>query len=153
MELHFANDPISMVSGLHMVMQSSGLFIGVFLSGETLTELKSSLLIAESAVNSSLTARIVPFIRIQDVASIMQNTGFGSIIADSNKLSIIYKNVLSIIHDLRALALTNILKNTASKPISKKIWHKLQEVYNNQFAYDDGVLASFEFITITGVKQ
>jgi hypothetical protein len=152
MELHFANDPINMVKDLHINMQPNGLFIGIFLSGETLAELKSSLLVAESTVNNSLTARIVPFIRIQDIASIMQNVGFSSVIADSNKLSFIYKNVLSLIHDLRALALTNILTSTANKAFSRKVWHKLQEIYHNQFTYDDGVLASFEFITITGVK-
>jgi SAM-dependent methyltransferase len=80
--LHWANDVVGALIQIRRALKPDGLFIGAFLGGATLTELRQSLLTAEAELTGGAGPRISPFADAYDAAGLLQRSGFALPVAD-----------------------------------------------------------------------
>ena len=76
MALHWANDPVGQLIQCRRALKPDGLFLGVFLGGQTLRELRACLGQAESEITGGLSPRILPMVDVRDAGGLLQRAGF-----------------------------------------------------------------------------
>ena len=76
LSLHWTNDLVGALVQIRRALRPDGLFLGAFLGGATLTELRQSLLEAEAEVTGGAGPRVSPFADGLDAAGLLQRAGF-----------------------------------------------------------------------------
>lgn len=149
--LHWANDVVGALIQMRRALKPDGLFIGAFLGGATLTELRQSLLTAEAELTGGAGPRISPFADAYDAAGLLQRSGFALPVADVDRVTVRYSHPLKLLADLRAMGETSVLAERHPKRLTRAILARAFEVYAERFAEPDGRLpATFEILTLTG---
>ena len=149
--LHWSNDLVGALVQIRRALRPDGLFIGALFGGSTLTELRQSLLIAESEMGGGAGARVSPFADTFDGAALLQRAGFALPVADSDRITVRYEHTLQLMADLRAMGETNLLIDRPRAPLTRAVLARTAEVYSERFGLPDGrIPATFEIITLTG---
>lgn len=151
MGLHWANDPVGQLVQARRALKPDGLFLGILLGGQTLSELRSALAQAESDLRGGLSARVAPMAEIRDLGAVLQRAGFALPVADSFTLTATYSNALELMRDLRAMGEANALTMRPRGLTRRDVILRACEVYQKSFGGADGrIPATFEIITLTG---
>ncbi len=151
LSLHWTNDLPGALLQVRRALKPDGLFIGAFLGGATLTELRQSLLAAEAAVAGGAGPRVSPFADGVDAAGLLQRAGFALPVADVDRVTVRYEHPLRLLADLRAMGETNVLRDRPARPLTRAVLARAFELYRERFAETDGrVRATFEIVTATG---
>jgi SAM-dependent methyltransferase len=149
--LHWTNDVVGALIQVRRALKPDGLFIGAFLGGVTLTELRQSLVAAESEILGGAGSRVSPFADVADAAGLMQRAGFSMPVADVDTVSVTYDHPLKLLFDLRQMGETSVLADRHPKKLTRALLDRAFEVYFERFAGSDGrVPATFEIVTLTG---
>lgn len=149
--LHWTNDVVGALVQVRLALKPEGLFIGAFLGGTTLTELRQSLVAAESEILGGAGSRVSPFADAADAASLLQRAGFREPVADVDKVTVTYEHPLKLLADLRQMGETSVLADRHPKPLSRALLARAAEIYAERFAAPDGrIVATFEILTLTG---
>jgi len=149
--LHWANDLPGAFIQIRRALKPDGLMLASLLGGETLTELRFSLLEAEAEIAGGAAQRVSPFADLQDLAGLLQRAGFALPAADRDVVTVRYASPLKLIADLRAMGETAAFAERSPRGLSKRILARMLEVYTQRFADPDGrVRATFEILTATG---
>jgi len=149
--LHWTNDLVGSLVQIRRALRPDGLFIGAFLGGATLTQLRQCLLEAESELSGGAALRISPFADGFDGAGLLQRAGFALPVSDVDRVTVRYSHPLLLLKDLRAMGETNILLDRSRKPLTRTVLFRALELYQARFAQADGKSpASFDIITVTG---
>ena len=85
------------------VLRPDGLFVGAFVGGMTLVELRQDLLDADIAMTGGAAARIVPMVEAQAAAGLLQRAGFAMPVADIERLTVRYTSIFALFDDLTAM--------------------------------------------------
>jgi SAM-dependent methyltransferase len=151
MSLHTTNDLVGALIQIRRALKPDGLFLGAFLGGATLTELRQSLLEAEEEITGGAGPRVAPFADGFDGAGLLQRAGFTLPVSDVDRVTVRYDNPLKLMADLRAMGETNILHARPRRPLTRAVLARTFEIYAGRFAMPDGRLpATFEIISLTG---
>jgi SAM-dependent methyltransferase len=151
LSLHWTNDLVGALVQIRRVLKPDGLFIGALFGGQTLTELRQSLIQAEAEVSGGAGLRVSPFADGFDAAGLLQRAGFALPVADVDRFTVRYDHPLKLMADLRAMGETNALVDRAKKPLSRPVLARAFEIYREQFGLPDGrIPATFEIVTATG---
>lgn len=151
MGLHWANDPVGQLIQCRRALRPDGLFIAVSFGGDTLQELRRALGEAEIAVTGGLSPRIAPMPELRDLGGLLQRAGFALPVADTATLSVEYRDIWHLMHDLRAMGETNALAARLRRPTRRAVFEHAQRLYAAHFAAPSGRLrASFELQVLTG---
>jgi SAM-dependent methyltransferase len=149
--LHWTNDVVGALVQVRLALKPDGLFIGAFLGGATLTELRQSLVAAESEILGGAGSRVSPFADTIDAASLLQRAGFALPVADIDRVTVTYEHPIKLLYDLRQMGETSVLADRHPKPLTRAILNRTFEIYGERFAGPDGrVPATFEILTLTG---
>jgi len=149
--LHWTNDVVGALIQIRRALKPDGLFIGAFLGGTTLTELRQSLVAAESEILGGAGSRVSPFADAQDAANLLQRAGFVQPVSDIDTVTVRYEHPLKLIADLRQMGETSVLADRHPKPLTRKLLNRTFELYFERFGGEDGrVPATFEILTLTG---
>ena len=149
--LHWVNDLPGALIQIRQALKPDGLFIGAFLGGSTLTELRQCLTLAEAELTDGAGLRIAPFADTFDGAGLLQRAGFALPVADIDRVVVRYASPLRLIDDLRAMGETNALEDRARQPLSRAVLARACDLYAETFSDADGrVRATFDIITLTG---
>ena len=149
--LHWTNDVVGALVQARLALKPDGLFLASFLGGTTLTELRQSLVTAESEILGGAGSRVSPFAEVADAASLLQRAGFALPVADVDRVTVRYEHPLRLMADLRQMGETNVLADRHPKPLTRALLARMSEIYVERFAGEDGrVPATFEIITLTG---
>jgi SAM-dependent methyltransferase len=149
LNLHWANDLPGALVQARRALKPDGLFLATMFGGRTLSELRHTLLTAESETGGA-GLRVAPFADAPDIGRLLQRAGFALPVADSDITNVRYENPVRLFADLRAAAETSALAGVAP-PLSRKALFRALEIYRDQFGGADGrVPATFEMITATG---
>ena len=149
--LHWTNDLVGALVQIRRALKPDGLFIGAFLGGATLTELRQCLLEAESELSGGAHQRVSPFADAFDGAGLLQRAGFALPVSDVDRVTVRYAHPLSLLKDLRAMGETSVLVDRARRPLPRAVLFRALDLYQQRFAQADGkVAATFEIITVTG---
>ncbi len=151
MALHWTNDPVGQLIQCRHALRPDGLLLGVCPGGETLHELRAALGQAEIEVTGGLSPRIAPMAELRDLGGLLQRAGFALPVADRATVTAEYRDLMHLMHDLRAMGETNILIARLKYPTQRLVFDKAQTIYNRHFASPQGrLLATFELICLTG---
>jgi len=149
--LHWTNDVVGALIQVRRALKPDGLFIGAFLGGITLTELRQSLVAAESELLGGAGSRVSPFADAADAASLLQRAGFAQPVADIDRVSVSYAHPLRLLADLRQMGETSVLAERHPRALTRTLLARACEIYVERFAGPDGrVPATFEILTLTG---
>lgn len=151
LSLHWANDLVGALIQARLALKPDGLFIGAFLGGATLTELRQSLLSAEAELSGGAAMRVSPFADAADGGALLQRAGFALPVTDVDRVTVRYADPVALLRDLRAMGETNVLADRSRAPLTRGVLGRALELYVERFGEADGrVRATFEIITVTG---
>lgn len=149
--LHAVNDLPGTLLQIRRSLRPDGLFIGCLLAGQSLTELRQSLLAAEVEVSGGASPRVAPFADLRDLGSLLQRAGFALPVVDSELVTVRYGDLFGLLRDLRAMGWANTLLERSRKPLRRAVLLRAAELYAERFADPDGRLrASFEIVWLSG---
>ena len=132
-------------------LSPDGLLLIAFLGGETLNELRQSLYAADQEILGGATARVYPMVDYSQAAMLLGRIGLALPVVDTDRVSVAYGKLDSLISDLRDIGLTNVLAARDARPLSRGWLTALKDTYRSHFAREDGkFLATFEILWMTG---
>lgn len=149
--LHWVNDLPGALIQLRRALKPDGLMLASMFGGQTLHELRLSLLEAESELTGGAGPRVAPFADLADVAGLLQRAGFALPGADRDVIVVRYAEPMRLLGDLRAMGQTAALAQRSPRGLSRRILARAFEIYRARFADPDGrVRATFEILNLTG---
>jgi len=149
--LHWTNDVVGALIQARRALKPDGLFIGAFFGGVTLTELRQSLVAAESEILGGAGSRVSPFADVRDAAGLLQRAGFTQPVGDVDTVTVTYEHLLKLVFDLRQMGETSVLADRHPKKLTRALLERTSEIYFERFATDEGrIPATFEIVTLTG---
>jgi SAM-dependent methyltransferase len=148
--LHWVNDLPGTLLQIRRALKPDGLFLAVMAGGESLTELRQSLAAAEAEIEGGLSPRIVPFVEVRAMGTLLQRAGFALPVTDVDRLTVRYSNLAGLFRDLRSMGATNALIARRKKPLRRATIARTAEIYAERFADADGRLrATFDLLSIS----
>ena len=151
LSLHTVNDLPGALVQARRALKPDGLFLAALFGGETLTELRQSLAAAEIEVTGGISPRVAPFGDVRDLGGLLQRAGFALPVADIERTVVRYRDLLSLVRDLRAMGETNALVERSRKAMPRALWAAAAAHYAAHFADPDGKLrATFDIVYLTG---
>lgn len=150
MDLGAANDLVGVLIQLRRALAPDGLLLAALWGPHTLQELRECLIAAEAELAAGAALRIAPFADAADGAQLLQRAGLALPVADSEIISVRYRDPAKLIADLRAMGETAAFAERAP-PLRRAIIQRAFALYRERFALPDGRLpATFEIVTLTG---
>lgn len=151
MALHWADDPVGQLIQCRRALKPDGLMLAILPGGQSFHELRSCLGQAETEIATGMSPRVVPMADIRDLGALLQRAGFALPVADTDSLTLSYRDLLHLAHDLRASGESNALDARLRRPTPKAVFAKAAALYAANFATADGRLAAtLDLITLTG---
>jgi SAM-dependent methyltransferase len=149
--LHWANDPVGQLIQSLRALRPDGLFLGILFGGQTLAELRACLAQAEAEITGGLSPRVLPMGEIRDLGALLQRAGFALPVADSFTRTVLYRDTLHLMHDLRAMGEANAMTSRLRRPTRRAVLLRAATLYAHTHANRDGrIPATFEMICLTG---
>lgn len=144
------NDLPGLIARLARSLRADGLMMVALAGGETLTELRQSLLAAESEINGGAAARVIPFADVPTLGALLQRARLALPVADSDRMTATYPHMLALLSDLRAMGATNVLSGH-TPPLTRQTIARAAAIYAERFGADGGrIRATFDIVTLTG---
>lgn len=151
LSLHLTNDTPGAFVQIRRALKPDGLFLAAMLGGDTLTELRASLLSAEAEISGGASPRVAPFVALKEAGALLQRTGFALPVIDQDRLTVRYDTLFDLMRDLRSMGMTNALTARSRRPSSRTLFLRAAEIYAERFADPDGRLrATFDVIYLSG---
>jgi SAM-dependent methyltransferase len=151
LSLQFVNDLPGALIQMRRALKPDGLMLAALLGGATLTELRTAFLIAEEETLGGASPRVAPFADVRDLGGLLQRAQFALPVADSDTVIVTYPSPIALMHELRAMAATNVLAGRRKVPLRRATLARAIEVYTGRFGLPDGrIPATFEIVTLTG---
>lgn len=150
-DLHHMNDPVGWLIQLRKALKEDGALIACTIGGETLHQLRQSMMLAEIEVMGGASPRVLPFITKQQMADLMQRAGFSLPVIDSESLTGSYRDIYHLMSDLRAMGETNCLNNRYKFFTPSRVFFEAAKIYAETYSEQDGrISATFEIIFVIG---
>jgi SAM-dependent methyltransferase len=149
--LQTVNDLPGALVQMRRALRGDGLLIVALIGGETLTELRQSLTIAESEVLGGASPRVAPFVDVRALGQLAQRAGLALPVVDLDRAIVRYPDMLALIADLRAMGAANALDERSRKPLRREVLARAAAIYAERFADPDGrVRATFDLVWLAG---
>jgi len=149
--LHLTNDTPGILAQICRILRPDGLFLAALAGSGTLNELRHSLIAAESEIDSGISPRVAPFIDVRDGGALLQRAGFALPVSDGESLTVRYDTVFDLMRDLRAMGMQNALIARSRRPVSRRFFSTVAQIYHERFSDEDGrIRATFNFVWLSG---
>lgn len=149
--LQAVNDLPGSFAQIRRALKPDGLMLAAVVGGDTLTELRESLLAAEVELTGGASPRVAPFADLRALASLLQRAGFALPVADTDRLTVRYANLFALMADLRALGATSSLTDRLRVPARRALLVRAAEIYAERFSDPDGrIRATVEIVSLSG---
>ncbi|MCV6547347.1 MAG: methyltransferase domain-containing protein [Cohaesibacter sp.] len=151
LSLHWVNDLPGSLLQIRNSLKPDGLFLAAVLGNESLKELRTAFLKAETEVSQGASPHVAPFPELKDMGSLLQRAGFALPVADQDMVTVRYDTMFDLMADLRKMGAANALQDRAKKPLRRDILMRAAEIYQSDFSDEDGrIRASFQILSISG---
>ncbi len=128
MVLHSLNDAPGHLIQCHRSLVKDGVFLSVFIGGETHYELRQALTNAELSVRGGSEQRFMPLITLKDAGALLQRAMLALPVADYERLILNYSTTHQLLSDQKRLGLGNQLQ-AQSAYLSKHVMEALSSHY------------------------
>jgi len=145
--LQTVNDLPGALVQMRRALKDDGLLIVAMIGGETLTELRQSLTIAESEILGGASPRVAPFVDVRALGGLAQRAGLALPVVDLDRVVVRYPDVFALFADLRAMGGASALQARSRKPLRRDVLLRAAAVYAERFADpDDRLRATFDLV-------
>ena len=103
MALHWVNALPALLSEVRRVLRPDGVFLAATLGGETLAELRSAFVAAETERAGGVSPHISPMLGVPDAGNLLSGAGFGIPTIDSDIFTIGYPSPAALLEHLQAM--------------------------------------------------
>jgi SAM-dependent methyltransferase len=150
LSLHWVNDLPGALAQIRYCLKPDGLFLATLLAGETLNELRGSLIEAELAVAGGVSPRVSPVADMRDLAGLLQRAGFALPVVDSDSIAVTYADPFRLMQDLRGMGETNAVAARSRSPSRRALFLEAAARYRDAHGDADGrVPATFQVVYLT----
>ena len=153
LNLHWVNNLPAVFAKFMSILRPDGVVIGNMFAGETLFELRSSLFIAESEREGGFSPHISPFIRPQDLGSLLNRAGFNMITIDADEVVVRYPSMFELLYDLKGMGENNCSWNRKNH-LHRDTLLAAASIYKEMYSKPDeeGIPATFQILSFIGWK-
>ena len=149
--LQTVNDLPGALIQIRRALKPDGLLVAALVGGDTLTELRQSLTIAESEALGGSSPRVAPFVDVRALGSLAQRAGLALPVVDLDRTTVRYADVFSLMKDLRGFGGANALNARSRSPLRRDVLTRAAAVYAELFSDPDGRLrATFDILWLSG---
>jgi SAM-dependent methyltransferase len=149
--LQTVNDLPGVLVQMRRALKPDGLLVAAMIGGDTLTELRQSLTIAESEVLGGASPRVAPFVDVRALGGLAQRAGLALPVVDLDRAVVRYADMFALLEDLRAMGAANALEARSRKPLSRAALERAALTYAERFADPDSRLrATFDILWLSG---
>lgn len=150
-DLHWMNDVPGFLAQIYQSLKEDRLFIGAFIGGNSLIELRHIFAKTEEQIFGGTTPRVSPMIDIADAGQLLQRAGFQMPMVDKESFQLTYDHPLKFLQDLRGMGETNAWLSRSKRPLTKTFIDAFCKAYSEHFSTEDQkVYASFDIIYVLG---
>ena len=151
LNFHWVDDLPGLFVNIRRLLRPDGLCLVNLLGGDSLHELRASLIAAEQDITGGFSPRCAPMADIRDVGGLLGRAGLALPVADSDRLTVNYPNMFRLMRDLRGMGEQNVLLARLRHPTKRAVFLRAAEIYQDKFGQENGTIpATFEIITLTG---
>ncbi|XVN43619.1 MAG: methyltransferase domain-containing protein [Candidatus Rickettsia vulgarisii] len=129
--LHWINDIQKFLRQIKSMLKPDGVFIGNFVGGNSLKELRRKFIEAEISENYPHSSHIILMINFDHVTPLLSGAGFKEIIVDYDNIHLTYKSPFNFIKELKNIGESSILSRKSHYTISKRILSALKDDTSN----------------------
>jgi SAM-dependent methyltransferase len=149
--LHTVNDLPGALIQIRRALKPDGFFIGALFGGDTLHELRTSLMQAEMNISGGVSPRVAPMAGRRDLAALMQRAGFALPVVDAETVTVMYRDIFHLMHDLRGMGHTNSLAARRRTMTARALFLEAECIYRENYGVPGGKIpATFEIIYLNG---
>jgi len=154
LQAHWVTDLPGFLKSLDHCLKRDGLFLGALWGGQTLYELRESLLHAELALTGGASPRLAPMLHPADGPVLLGKAGFFMPVVDTETITVTYPSLVALMKDLRGMAETNKLYDRPKVFTPRKLFERAEAHYFDTFGHPNHKIpATFEVIYLTGWKN
>ena len=129
LSLHWVNDLPLALAQILRCLRPDGLFLAAMFGGNTLSDLRQSLISATSSRSQNFFPRVSPFIEVREFGNLVQRIGFAMPVIDVDHITVTYPNLNTLMTDLRGMGEANVLNNRCKHFTPKTILQKAAAFY------------------------
>jgi SAM-dependent methyltransferase len=149
LSLHGMNDLPGALAQIRARLAEGGFFAAALFGGDTLCELKESLIVGDGAASGGAVLRIAPFADVRDLGRLMIRAGFAHPVADIERTTVHYGRFDTLVHDLRLMGETGGLADR--HPLRRETLAAAMAHYRTAHGEPDGKLrATFDIVYLAG---
>jgi len=149
--LHWTADLPGGLIQLRRTLKPDGLLLAAMLGGATLVELRTVLFEAQLAEESGVSPLVSPAIELADAAALLTRANFALPVADSERLTVSYPDMLALLRDLRGMGETNALAARRRTGLRRATLARAAALYAERFGDAAGrIPATFEILFLRG---
>ena len=153
LSLHWVNDLPGAIIEVARCLQPDGLFLAAMFGGETLTELRRSLIQAECKTSNQSYSRVSPFCEVRDLGDLLQRAGFAMPVVDIDQIMVSYPNVLNLMKDLRGMGESNAALDRPRHFTTRSTFESAPEFYPVTIGEPNGrINARFQILYLAAWK-
>jgi SAM-dependent methyltransferase len=148
--LQAINDLPGALIQIRRALKPDGLFLAALFGGATLQELRESFAFAETEITGGISPRVAPFPDVRDMGALLQRGGFALPVADVERLHVRYRDLASLVRDLRAHGQSNVLTARRKNFLGRPTFEALGRYYYAHHSSGEKLDATFETLYLTG---
>jgi SAM-dependent methyltransferase len=150
LSLHWVNDLPGALLQIRHALNPDGLFLAALFGGETLKELRATLLEAELAEESGASPRVSPFADVRELGGLLQRAGFALPVVDVDSVEVTFADAFALMHDLRGMGEANALRARRAGATRRGTFLRAAALYRERFGTGEGrIPATFEIVYLT----
>jgi len=154
MALHWVNDLPKFFKGVMDTLQPDGVFIGAMLGGNTLQELRSSLVLADTERFGGVTPHMSPLASPRDIGDLMSAAGFNMVSVDVDTITINYPDLFTLIAHLQGMGENGApVEHLRASKVNADTFLAAAAIYEQLFKDEQDLLvATFDVMMMIGWK-
>ncbi|XP_071542081.1 LOW QUALITY PROTEIN: arginine-hydroxylase NDUFAF5, mitochondrial-like [Panulirus ornatus] len=151
LNLHWVNNLPGCLKEIYRVLKEDGVFLASMFGGDTLFELRSSLVLAELEREGGFSSHVSPFTEIRDIGALLNQCGFTMLTIDTDEITVGFPSLFELMWDLKGMAENNAGVNRKLH-IHRDTLLAASAIYQEMYGKKEGIPATFQIIYMIGWK-
>lgn len=121
-QLQWINDPLSYLNTLKTMLNSDGVFYGIFPGEDSFKEVHKALVKADMTLSKGAPQRIIPMMSASDALNLMQAAKLGNPLVHVVSLELQHNTLIELLNDIRYMGAGNPFSDRSGHKTPKKLF-------------------------------